>query len=70
MVPADEGIVCLCCDLFESGPTTFTSIDDAIEHLLKHCLNGDKAPYDEAIDMLRNTTMEMVDGKAVYGWVD
>lgn len=41
-----------------------------IEHLLKHCLAGDKAPYDEAIAMLRNTTMKMVDGKAVYRWVN
>ena len=70
MVPAADGIVCLCCDLYESEPTVFVIIDAAIEHLLKHCIAGHKAPYDEAIAMLRNTTIEMVNRKAVYGWVD
>jgi nitrate reductase assembly molybdenum cofactor insertion protein NarJ len=70
MVPAGEGIVCYGCDLFETEPTVFTTIDGAVEHLLKHCIAGHKAPYARTIDMLRNTTIEMVDGKAVYGWGD
>lgn len=70
LVPTEEGIVCYGCALYESEPNVFASVDDAIEHLLKHCVAGQKAPYDEAIGMLRNTTMKMVNGKAVYGWED
>lgn len=70
MYPAQDGIVCCGCKLSESEPTVFTSIDDAVEHLLKHCIAGHKAPYKEAIGMLRHTTIEMVDGKAVYGTVE
>ena len=70
MIPDDRGITCLCCNLFDVVESTiFTTIDDAVEHLLLHCLAGHKAPYKEAIDMLRCTTIKMVDGRAVYGTV-
>jgi hypothetical protein len=70
LVPTEEGIVCYGCALYESEPNVFTSIDGAVEHLLKHCVAGHKAPYTDVIERLRNTTMEMVNGKVVYRRVD
>lgn len=70
MIPTNDGIECVCCDLFDVVESTvLTTIDDAVEHLLLHCLAGHKAPYKEAIDMLRGTTIKMVDGRAVYDTV-
>jgi len=58
MVRTDEGIVCYC-----AGRPVFTNIDDAIEHLLEHCIAGDKAPYGQAIEMLREMNDEMMNEK-------
>ena len=62
MVPTEEGIRCYC-----RPDALFITIPDAIDHVMWHCIRGNRADYIEIVDMLNHTTIEMVDGKAVYG---
>ena len=65
MIPTNKGIMCCGCALLDESPV-FTRVEDAIAHLEEHRRAGHKAPYDEAIDMLRCTTIEMENGVAKY----
>lgn len=65
MIPASDGIRCFC----GCSSSLFTTIEDAIDHIRNHRKAGDIAPYDRVIDLLQHTTIEMVDGKAIYGTI-
>ena len=64
MIPAKNGIECIGCELCDES--IFTTIEDAIEHILLHAIVGHEATYEEIIDMLQHTTLKMIDGVAYY----